>query len=98
MRFMDPLEQSDRDFSRARRRAFLRRIGAYLRRDPGSNQLLSFDEVKGALGPSHRSTWGCARCRSPRSSVASDVTEISTEPSCLPNPTSAPAGGGSTKS
>ena len=47
---MDPHEQSDRDFSRARRRAFLRRIGAYLRRDPGSNHLLSFDEVKGALG------------------------------------------------
>jgi hypothetical protein len=50
VRFMDPREQSDRDFSRARRRAFLRRIGAYLRRDPASNQLLSFDEVKGALG------------------------------------------------
>ena len=47
---MDLNEQSDRDFSRARRRAFLRRVGAYLRRDPGSNQLLSFDEVKGALG------------------------------------------------
>ena len=47
---MDPHEQSDRDFSRARRKAFLRRIGAYLRRDPGSNQLLSFEEVKGALG------------------------------------------------
>ena len=47
---MDPHEQSDRDFSRARRRAFLRKVGAYLRRDPGSNQLLSFDEVKGALG------------------------------------------------
>src|SRR5919199_5395354 len=47
---MDPHEQSERDFSRARRRAFLRRIGAYLRRDPGSNQLLSFDEVKDALG------------------------------------------------
>ena len=47
---MDPHQQSDRDFSRARRRAFLRRIGAYLRRDPGSNQLHSFDEVKGALG------------------------------------------------
>ena len=28
----------------------MRRIGAYLRRDPGSNHLLSFDEVKGALG------------------------------------------------
>ncbi len=43
-------EQSEKDFSRARRKAFLRRIGAYLRRDPASNQLLSFDEVKGALG------------------------------------------------
>jgi hypothetical protein len=48
--FMDPRELSERDFSRARRKAFLRRVGAYLRRDPGSNQLLSFDEVKGALG------------------------------------------------
>lgn len=47
---MDLNEQSDRDFTRARRRAFLRRVGAYLRRDPGSNQLLSFDEVRGALG------------------------------------------------
>lgn len=47
---MDLHEQSERDFSRARRKAFLRRVGAYLRRDPGSNQLLSFEEVKGALG------------------------------------------------
>ena len=47
---MDLHEQSERDFSRARRKAFLRRIGACLRRDPASNQLLSFDEVKGALG------------------------------------------------
>ncbi len=48
--YTDLTGQSDRDFSRARRRAFLRRVGAYLRGDPGSNQLLSFDEVKGALG------------------------------------------------
>ena len=47
---MDYGFQTDKDFSRARRRAFLRRIGAYLRNDPGSNQLLSFEEVKGALG------------------------------------------------
>ena len=47
---MDLNEQADRDFSSARRKAFLRRVGAYLRRDPGSNQLLSFDEVKSALG------------------------------------------------
>lgn len=42
--------QADADFSRARRKAFLRRIGSYLRNDPASNQLLSFDEVKKALG------------------------------------------------
>src|ERR687894_673942 len=47
---MDYNFQADKDFSRARRRAFLRRIGALLRNDPGSNQLLSFDEVKSALG------------------------------------------------
>jgi hypothetical protein len=47
---MDADFQADKDFSRARRKAFLRRIGAYLRRDPGSNRLLSFDEVKSALG------------------------------------------------
>src|ERR687884_286590 len=46
---MDYEFQADKDFTRARRRAFLRRIGAFLRRDPGSNRLLSFDEVKSAL-------------------------------------------------
>jgi hypothetical protein len=48
--FTDSNEQADRDFSRARRKAFLRRVGAYLHRDPHSNQLLSFDEVKSVLG------------------------------------------------
>src|ERR687894_542589 len=47
---MDPNEQADKDFSRARRRAFLNRVGAYLRKDPASNQLLSFDGVRSALG------------------------------------------------
>src|ERR687896_1701188 len=47
---MDYEFQADKDYTRARRRAFLRRIGAFLRRDPGSNRLLSFDEVKSALG------------------------------------------------
>ena len=47
-------EQVDADFSKARRKAFLRRIGSYLRNDPGSNQLLSFDEVKKALGAVHQ--------------------------------------------
>ena len=49
-RDFDVRELAERDFSRARRKAFLRRVGAYLRRDPASNQLLSFDEVKSALG------------------------------------------------
>ena len=47
---MDYEFQADKDFTRARRRAFLRRIGAFLRRDPGSNRLLSFEEVRGAVG------------------------------------------------
>ncbi len=55
---MDPNEQADKDFSRARRRAFLRRLGAYLRRDEASNQLLSFDEVRGASGAVEQSYLG----------------------------------------
>ncbi len=47
---MQPNDQADIDFSRARRRAFLRRVGSYLRRDPASNRLLSFEEVKKTLG------------------------------------------------
>lgn len=47
---MDPNEQADRDFGRARRRAYLRRLWAYLRKNPASNRLLSFDEVRRALG------------------------------------------------
>ncbi|TCJ19689.1 hypothetical protein E0L93_04070 [Rubrobacter taiwanensis] len=43
-------EQADQDFSRARRRAFLRRLRAFLRNDPASNRLLSFEEVRDALG------------------------------------------------
>jgi hypothetical protein len=46
---MDLNEQVDRDFTRARRRAFLRRVLARLRNGPASHQLLSFDEVRRAL-------------------------------------------------
>jgi hypothetical protein len=46
--------QVDSDFSRARRRAFLKRIIARLRNDLLSNQLLSFDEVRRALRASNR--------------------------------------------
>jgi hypothetical protein len=40
----------DRDFNHARRKAFLRRMRAWLRKDLASGRLLSFDEVKGSLG------------------------------------------------
>lgn len=51
-------ERADKDFSRARRRAFLKRVGAYLRKDPASNRLLSFDEVRSALGAVEQSYLG----------------------------------------
>jgi hypothetical protein len=51
-------EQVDKDISRARRRALLRRIGTRLRRDAASNQLLCFDELRkipwAAMGRIHR--------------------------------------------
>jgi hypothetical protein len=46
----NPHERAGRDFAGARRKAFLRRVGAFLRRDPGSNELLSFEQVRGELG------------------------------------------------
>ncbi|CAN5836874.1 DUF4032 domain-containing protein [soil metagenome] len=55
---MNMSEQVDADFSKARRKAFLRRIGSYLRHDPVSNNLLSFDEVKKALGALDQSYLG----------------------------------------
>ena len=55
---MDPNEQADKDFSRARRRAFLNRVGSYLRKDPYSNHLLSFDEVRSAVGAVEQSYLG----------------------------------------
>ena len=50
-------EQVDRDFSRARRRALFRRIGARLQRDSASGGLLCFDDVRkipGAPGRIYR--------------------------------------------
>jgi hypothetical protein len=49
--------QVDADFSRARRRALLRRIGTRLRRDSASEGLLCFDDLRkipGAMGRIHR--------------------------------------------
>jgi hypothetical protein len=43
-------DQAEKDFAGARRKASLRRMGAFVRRDPGSNRLLSFEEVSRGLG------------------------------------------------
>jgi hypothetical protein len=45
--------QVDADFTRARRRSFVRRMGARLRGDPSSAGSLSFEEVRKALGASN---------------------------------------------
>jgi hypothetical protein len=50
-------EQVDADFTRARRRALLRRMRALLRRDNASNWLFCFDDlgkIPGAMGRIHR--------------------------------------------
>jgi hypothetical protein len=55
--YMSLEEQVDRDFSRARRRALLRRIGARLQRDSASGALLCFDDLRkipGAMGRIYR--------------------------------------------
>ncbi len=57
VRYMNLEEQVDADFSRARRKALLRRIGARLRRDAAPEGLLCFDDVRqipGAIGRIHR--------------------------------------------
>jgi hypothetical protein len=46
-----PEQQAAKEFASARKKALLRRIGAFLRRHPSSNQLLSFDEATEGLGP-----------------------------------------------
>ena len=43
-------EQVDKDFERARRLAFLRRVKARLRNHGGSGRLLSFEEARKSLG------------------------------------------------
>jgi hypothetical protein len=57
VRYMNLEEQVDADFSRARRRALLRRMRTRLQRDNASNRLLCFDEIRkipGALGRIYR--------------------------------------------
>ena len=55
--YMSLEEQVDKDFSRARRRALFRRIGARLQRDSASHGLLCFDDVRkipGVIGRIYR--------------------------------------------
>jgi hypothetical protein len=54
-----PHERAGGDFAGARRKAFLRRVGALLlRRDPGSGELLSFERVRGELGAARQADLG----------------------------------------
>jgi hypothetical protein len=46
-----PEQEAAKEFTRARNRALLRRIGAFLRRHPNSNRLLTFDDATEGLGP-----------------------------------------------
>ena len=50
VKYMNLKEQVDSDFTHARRRAFLQRIRARLRKHLACNRLLSLDEVKGSPG------------------------------------------------
>jgi hypothetical protein len=54
VRYMNLEEQVDADFSRARRKALLRRISTRLRRDNASNPLLCFDDLRKIPGASAR--------------------------------------------
>lgn len=58
MRYMDIGEQVDADFNRARRRAFVRRIGGGLRGDVTSARLLSFEDTRKTLGAYNRVSLG----------------------------------------
>ena len=54
MRYMDIEEQVDADFTRARRRAFVRRMGARLRGDSTRTGLRSFEEIRKVEGAYNR--------------------------------------------
>ena len=56
--YMDIAEQVDVDFTRAIRRAFMRRVGARLRGDPGSALAPSFEEAARTVGARNRRRLG----------------------------------------
>jgi hypothetical protein len=71
MILMDLNEQADRDFGRARRRSWLRRLVSRLRGEPASqNALPSFDEVRRSLRALNRMPRG-TRAVDPRKIVGS---------------------------
>jgi hypothetical protein len=52
--YMSLEEQVDKDFERARRRAFVARVMARLRRDPRESGIVAFDEVRRAARADNR--------------------------------------------
>jgi hypothetical protein len=56
--FMSLEEQVDKDFERARRRAFVARVVARLRRDPRGSGMVAFDEVRRLARADNRSYLG----------------------------------------
>ena len=66
-----PEQEATKEFASARNRALLRRIGAFLRRHPSSNQLLSLDEATERLDPG-RQTYLCSRTVPVESIVGSE--------------------------
>ena len=52
--YMSLEEQVDKDFERARRRAFVARVVARLRRDPRGSGMVAFDEVRRAARADNR--------------------------------------------
>jgi len=56
--YMSLEEQVDKDFERARRRAFLRRVVARLRGDPRGSDMVDFDEVRRSARADNRSYRG----------------------------------------
>ena len=63
IRQMSLEEQVDKDFERVRRRAFLRRVRAWLHKDVCSNFLPSFEGARRVLGGSSRCHGGSGRSR-----------------------------------
>jgi hypothetical protein len=82
IRYMSIEEQVDKDFERVRRRALLRRMRAWLRKDVCSDFLPSFEEARRVLGGSSRYRGGSGRSLWRRSWEACAGLGTSTRPFC----------------